>query len=137
MKNMMLGCRFVSFLMLLLLTFHWKIVVVPFQFVLQNPNIFNESKSLLIYFIVTGALCLMLNLIAAVGLFSVKKWGFRVSYLAIIASTLAGVSYLPLNYKLFYRFFLQQPSIIPMIMINAVVLSYVIYLDISHSKIKK
>ena len=110
---------------------------MPLQFVFQNPDIFNESKRWLIYFIVTGALCLILNLIAAVGLFSVKKWGFRVGYLAIISSTLAGVSYLPLNYQLFYRFFLQQPSIIPMIVINTVVLAYVIYLDISHAKIKK
>lgn len=137
MKNIKLGSRFVSFLMFLSVMLHWKVFVVPFQFVFQNPNIFNESKSLSIYFIVIGVLFLILNLMAAVGLLSVKKWGFRVGYLAIISSALAGISYLPLNYKLFYRFFLQQPSIIPMVIINAVILSYVIYLDISYSKINK
>lgn len=137
MKNIILGCRFISFLMFLSVILHWKVFVVPFQFVFQSPNIFNDWKSLSIYFIVTGVLFLILNLIAAIGLLSVKRWGFRVGYLAIISSTLAGTSYLPLNYKLFYRFFLQQPSIIPMVIINAIILSYVIYLDISYSKINK
>jgi len=129
MKNIIIGCRLVSFLMVLTLILHGKVSVVPFQLIFQHPNLFHEWKGPLIYFIITGVLFLILNLIAAVGLFFVRKWGFRAAYLAIISSTLAGVSYIPLVNKLLYKFFLSQPSIIPMVLINIIILSYVIYLN--------
>src|SRR3990167_9760182 len=125
MKKIIFGCRFVSFLMLLTLILHYRISVVPFQLVFQQPEVFNEWKSSLVYLMITGVLFVILNLIAAVGLFAVKKWGFIVGYLAIISSTLAGISYIPF-YKSLYKFFLSQPSIIPLILSNIVILSYVI-----------
>lgn len=137
MKNILFGCRFVSCLIVLTLIIHWKVPVVPFQLILQKPNILNGGMDWAIYFLITSVLFILLNLIAAIGLFAVKKWSFTVSYLAIICSSLVGVSYIPLTYKTFYRFFLSQPSIIPMIIINLVLLSYVIYLDISYRKIAK
>ena len=135
MKNILFGCKFISCLMILTLIVHWKVPVLPFQLILQQPGIVNEWMSWILYFIITGVLFVLLNLIAAIGLFAVKEWSFNVSYLAILCSTLAGISYLPLSYKTFYRFFLSQPSIIPAIIINLVLLSYVIYLDISYRKI--
>ena len=135
MKSILFGCKFVSCLMVLTLIIHWKVPVVLFQLILQPPDILNGWMGWTLYFVITGVLFVMLNLIAAIGLFAVKKWRFTVSYLAISCSTLVGISYLPLTYKTFYRFFLSQPSIIPMIIINLALLSYVIYLDISCHKI--
>lgn len=120
--------------MVLTLIIHWKVPVVPFQLILQQPDLWNGWMGWTLYFIVTGVLFVMLNLIAAIGLFTAKQWSFTVSYVAIIFSTLIGVSYLPM-YKTFHRFFLfQQPSIIPMMVINLVLLAYVIYLGISYKR---
>lgn len=137
MKNILFGCRLISGLMILSLITHWKIPVVPFQLILQQPDISHEWMSWTLYFAITGILFILLNLMAAIGLFTIKKWSFTVSYLAISCSTLLGISYLPLTYKSFYRFFLSQPSIIPMIIINLTLLSYTVYLDISYRKIIK
>lgn len=137
MKNIRLGCKFISCLMILTLILHWKVPVIPLQMILQQPDIWNEWIGWTLYFVITDILFVLLNLIAAIGLFIIKKWGFTVSYLAISCSTLLGISYLPLTYQSFYRFFLSQPSIIPMIMINLALLSYTIYLDISYRKITK
>lgn len=130
MKNTLFGCRLVSFLMVLTLVIHWKVPVLAFQLILQQPDMLNKWLGWSLYFVITSVLFVMLNLIAAIGLLMLKKWSFKISYLAIICSTLTGISYLPLTYKGFYKFFLSQPSIIPMIIINLVLLSYVIYLDI-------
>ncbi len=130
MKNILFGCKFVACLMVLTLIFHWK-VLLTFQLILQ-PDILNGWWMGWIRFtFITYILFFMLNLIAAIGLFAVKKWSFTVSYFAIICSTLAGMSYLPFH-NLLFRFVLSQPSSIPMIIINLVLLSYVIYLNISY-----
>ncbi|KTD20610.1 Uncharacterised protein [Legionella israelensis] len=128
MKKILFGCRLVSCLMVLTLVIHWKVPVIPFQLILQQPDILNGWMGWTLYFVIMGALFFILNLIAAIGLFAVRKWGFKIGYLAIICSNLSGISYLPI------KFFLSQPSIIPMIIINLVLLSYVIYLDISSRK---
>lgn len=134
MKNILFGRRLVSCLMVLTLVIHWKVPVLAFQLIFQQPDMLNRWVGWSLYFVITSVLFVMLNLIAAIGLFTLKRWSFKISYLAIICSTLAGISYLPLTYKGFYKFFLSQPSIIPMIIINLVLLSYVIYLDISCRK---
>jgi hypothetical protein len=135
MKNILFGCRLVSFLIIVTLIMQWKVSVITFQLILQQPGVWNEWMSLMVYFAITGILFVLLNLMAAIGLFTVRKWGFKVSYLAILCSTVVGISYLPLTYKTFYKFFLSQPSIIPMVIINLCLLSYVVYLDISHRKV--
>ncbi len=134
MKNILLRCKLVSCLMVLTLVIHWKAPVVAFQLIFQQPDMLNRWVGWSLYFVITSVLFVILNLTAAIGLFTLKRWRFKISYLAIICSTLAGISYLPLTYKGFYKFFLSQPSIIPMIIINLVLLSYVIYLDISCRK---
>lgn len=105
MKNILFGCKFISCLMVLTLIVHWKIPVLSFQLILQQPDIVNGWMSWTLYFLITSVLFVMLNLMAAIGLFAVKKWSFNVSYLAILCSTLTGISYLPLSYKTFYRLF--------------------------------
>ena len=120
--------------MILTVLTHWKAPVLAFQLILQQPDMLNTWLGWSLYFVITSVLFVMLNLIAAIGLFTHKRWRFKVSYLAIICSTITGICYLPLTYKGFYKFFLSQPSIIPMVIINLVLLSYVIYLDISCRK---
>ena len=134
MRNTILGCRIISFLMLLTLILHSKMAVVLFQLVSQPQDTFNHLKDALLYFIFTQALFVIFNLVAAIGLFSVKQWGFIVGYLAIIFSTLVGASYIPIISSIFNKFSLFQPSIIPVLIVNTIILFHLISLNISYRK---
>ena len=131
MKKIIFGCRFVSFLMVLILVVHWKILAIPFQLMFHQPAI---SNGWLVYFIVTSMLFVILNLMAAVGLYFLRKWSFNVSYLAIIFSTYPiGISYVPFLSK----FLLPQAPPILMILINLIIFSYVIYLHVLCRKVDR
>ena len=127
MKNIKIGCRLVSFLIFLTFVLNWKVPVTQLQAAFQQADFM-----WLIFFIITGVLFILLNLIAAVGLFFLKKWSFSISYLAIIFSTVFfSISYIPLISKISNFFLPQTPHHIPMILINSLILIYVIYLDVS------
>jgi hypothetical protein len=65
-----------------------------------------------------------INLIAAIGLYRFKKWGFILAYIAIPFSTIAlSTSYIPYLNRLF-------PIGFGVILINSLVVSYVIYLNL-------
>lgn len=127
MKNIIFGCRFVSFLMFLTLILNWKVPVIQFQAVLQQRDMASGWLTILI---TTGMLFIVLNLIAAAGLFFLKKWSFSVCYLAIIFSTIFfSISYVPLI-SVVSNFFLPKSPGILLILINIIFLIYVIYLNI-------
>lgn len=134
MKNILLGCKLIACLQIFALILHWKVSVLPFQLIFQLSDLSTAKGVWVLYFVITGIIFVLLNLISAIGLFAGKKWGFILSYLAIISSTLVGVSYLPFSYGSLYKFFLSQPSIIPVIIINSVLFCTVLYLHISYRK---
>lgn len=135
MKNILLGCKLIACLQILAIILHWKVSVLPFQLIFHLSDLSNGKGVWVLYFVITGILFFLLNLISAIGLFAGKKWGFILSYLAIISSTLVGVSYLPFSYGTLYKFFLSQPTTIPMLIINSVLLCFVLYLHISYRKL--
>lgn len=125
MKNIIFGCRFVSFLMFLTLILNWKVPVIQFHAGLQQSNI---AIGWLAILIITGVLFIILNLIAAVGLFFLKKWSFSICYVAIIFSTIFfSISYVPLVSVVSNFFLPKSPGIL---LINIIILIYVIYLNI-------
>ena len=126
MKNNLFGCRFVSCLIFLTLIRNWKVPFILFQLGFQQTHVTNAVS---IFYLIIGALFILLNLIAAVGLFCLQKWSFTVSYLAIIFTTVfCSISYLPP----IHNFFLPQLPHIPMILINLAILIYLLYLDVSN-----
>ncbi len=138
MKNLLSANKLISYLIILTLAVHWKAPVTVFKLIGQfNNAAFLNFRTEILYFIISMVLFEIFNLTAAIGWYFSKKWRFNITYLAIIISSVVGCSYLPLTYQTFYKYFLSQPSIIPMVMINTIFLFYVIYLDISERKAKK
>lgn len=137
MKKMQLKCALVAFLIVFTLVIHFKLPYNTFKVIYEHPEYQNGGFGMSIYLMMTSLLFVILNPIAAFGLFKLKTWGFKVAYLAIISTTFTGFCYLPLTYQSFYRFFLSQPSIIPTIIINFILLAYVAHLNIQYTKLLK
>jgi len=153
MKNIIFGCKLISFLMVLTVILHWKIIIGPFQ-MLQQPDIWNGWMGTMVYLIITGILFVLLNLIAAVGLFFLKRWGFIAGYLAIILSTYPlGICYIPFIITLFFKAMWPPPTLISipmdvslpmiymplatMILINIIIFLSLIYLDKAKRQLDK
>jgi hypothetical protein len=118
-KNPAFGCRLLSFIFALSLITGRENIFLAFSAIYP----FNDS----IILITVGLLFLLLNLSAAIGLFWLKKFGFICAYIAIIFSTVfLSTIYLPITSKIFPN----TINIILLFVINAIVLSYIIYLDI-------
>jgi hypothetical protein len=115
MKNIDVGCKLVSFLIAVTLLLGWQNPILSFQEALASTHI-----GWTIFLIIGGIGFLLLNICAAIGLFLIKKWGVIFAYIAIPFSTiLFGTTYIPFISK----------SLSPII-INAVILAYLIYLQI-------
>ena len=122
--------RLVSFLMFLTFVLNWKVPVIALQAAFQQTDFMWLS-----FTIITVVLFIILNLIAAIGLFFLKKWSFSISYLAIIFSTVFfSISYIPLISKISNFFLPQTFHPIPVILINSLILIYLIYLDVSYRR---
>jgi len=117
------GCRLVSFLITVTLILNWQNVVIPIQVVMSQSS---DGWSDLLEII--GILFLILNVIAAVGMFFLKRWGFAATYVAIIYSNIFfSTSYIPFVSKI-----LRLPwSGISLLIVNLLVMIYVVYLQIS------
>jgi hypothetical protein len=121
MKNLDTGNKLVSILILLTLVSHWRNVVMPLQVVYQEPRLNGWTIGL----VAIATLFLTTNLIAAIGMYLSKSWGYTATCIAIVSTTiLFATSYLPFVNKLF---FLPWPGV-SVLLINTVVLSYVMYL---------
>lgn len=89
-----LGCKFIALLMLLTVIFNWKGIYIFFN----NPLPIGWYVIISIVFL----LFFLLNVVSAVGLFWSKHWGFTLSYIAIVFSTLFfGSCYIPHLPRLF------------------------------------
>ncbi|OGT40072.1 MAG: hypothetical protein A3F12_07640 [Gammaproteobacteria bacterium RIFCSPHIGHO2_12_FULL_38_14] len=127
MRNVQMGCRLICFLVMLTLIIGWHNFISPFRLSFQQNHINNWS----IFLILVGSLFLILNIASAVGLYLVRKWGFIVTYIAIIFSTIFfSTSYVPF----ISTFFPVHVRYVALIAINLAVLSYVFYLDVLFRK---
>lgn len=122
MKNVNLGSKVVSLLIALTLVLHWKNIVVPLQVAFGLSRITGWTIGL----VAIATLFLLTNLIAAVGMYQSRTWGFTAAYVAIISTTLLfATSYIPFVTKLS---FLPWPGA-SVIFLNALVLIYVFYIN--------
>ncbi len=122
MNRVKYGCKFVAALILITLLMHWHIVFRPLKIVyyLQAMNGFA------IMLVVMGLLFLTVNLFAAAGIYRRKWWGFVMTYLAIVFSTLIfAVSYIPF----FDRLFPVRYASLSLLLANFGVIVLVIYLQ--------
>lgn len=86
----------------------------------MGTSLIGNSQIYLVLFL----LFLSFNLIAAIGLYRLKKWGFTFAYIAIPFSTIAfSTSYIPYFNRIF-------PIGFGVILINCLVMSYAIYLNL-------
>lgn len=129
-KNMRMGCRLISFLVILTLITNLHNVIIPLELAIQQSNTNNWS----IFLILAGSLFLLVNIASAVGLYLMRKWGFIITYIAIIFSTIFfSTSYVPFV----ARFFPVHLKYLVLIVINLAVILCVLYLDVSFRKKSK
>lgn len=122
-RNEKFGCRLISFLIVLLLLRLWEFVYGGLNITIMFFQGTLLSGSDLMYLVLL-LLFLSFNLIAAMGLYRLKKWGFMFAYIAIPFSTVAlGASYIPYLNRLF-------PIGFGVIVINMLVGSYAVYLNL-------
>lgn len=117
-------CRIAAFLIALTLILHWKIIfsLAPIA-----------NIKLYFYIVCTVIVYGLLNVLATIGLYKVKRWSYFVSYLAIIFSTVFfSVQYFP-KMHFMYVVFAELPAnlrSIPTIIINCLFFLYIIYIHV-------
>ena len=127
MKNIHIGCKFISILIILVLFLNWKNVTVPLQLASQQPGITVWT----VFLSAIGILFLLLNAMAAIGMYLTKWWGFIATYAAVIFSTIFfSTSYVPLIGELFP----EQGRFISLVVINLLVFAYTAYLNLASRK---
>ena len=118
-----ISCRVVAFLILLTILLNWQNVTLMFH--ANTPSFMAE-----IFLITITTLFLLLNLIAALGLFFTKWWGFWSAYFAIIFSTIFfSTAYIPFV-DLIGKALPTNLVFAPMLLSNVLVLALIIYLHI-------
>tara|TARA_R110000868_G_scaffold184639_4_gene426291 strand:- start:195 stop:641 length:447 start_codon:yes stop_codon:yes gene_type:complete len=122
------GCRLVALLITVMLLRHWGSIFGPLK-ILYYLRSFDGFALLLV---AMGMLFLLVNALAAVGMYQGKRWGFFATYVAIVFSTIFyAASYLPYFNKLFPAHYAS----LSLLMANVGVLLWVIYLQVmSHTK---
>lgn len=130
------GCKLVSLLIVLsFFVYGFRITYIDIQVIYQWWNV---SIWWAIFIIITLSSFLALNISAAYGLFYTKKWGFVVTYFAIIFSTFfIGYSYVPFIGKIINNMFSIGPRYITLIVINFIVVCYVGYLHGLYRRINR
>lgn len=92
MTNVKKGCRAVSVLIMLNVFLHWSNIWFPFKIIyhLQSYNRFAVIMA------VMSLLFVLINAMAAIGLWRIQWWGFVTAYTAILYSTIFyAASYIP------------------------------------------
>jgi hypothetical protein len=88
------GCKVIAFLMLLTVVLNWRVI--------NLWHIHSLPIGWYLMIILNTLLFFMTNTLAAIGLFWMKKWGFGLSYFAIVFSTLFfSTAYVPFITHLF------------------------------------
>lgn len=127
MKNIQIGCKFISILIVLTLILNWRNVAVPLQQALQQPSV----NAWALFVGTMGVLFLLLNVVAALGMYLTKWWGFVGAYVAILFSSLFfSTSYVPFVGELLP----EQARFASLAVINLLVIAYVIYLNWSYPR---
>lgn len=121
-KDLVLGCRVVSVFILVMMVINWRIMFKPF-------NLFyylGTEYPFVVLLVGLSLAFIVLNLVAAIGLFKTERWGFVFTYVAMVFSTLFfAVSYVPVvNY-----FYPPQYVDTLVILVNACLFAYVVYLQ--------
>jgi uncharacterized membrane protein (DUF2068 family) len=124
MNKLEFGCRTVAFFIALSIISGWQNILFPIEQAIDQ----HTTTTAAIFLIAIALLFLILNLIAALGLYLLQKWGCIVTYIAIVFSTVFfSNTYIPLINKLFPLAI--RP--ISLIIINLLLIGYVAYLQIS------
>ena len=120
-RDVKFGCRLVSFLFMLALVMGWKNIYLGFA--IQSSSIGSG-----LFLMALSLLFLILNLMAATGLYRLKKWSFIFAYIAILFSTFfLSTSYIPFVPRLAPDGY----SWLAMMCINFLLALYLIYLDLT------
>lgn len=124
MNKVKCGSSLAALLVSLALLINWKYVVRPLMIVYYLRAIDHFSLLMLMM----SLIFLVINIIAAVGLYRMKKWGYITTYAAIAFSTLIlSVSYLPF----FDYLFPVRYSFAGLLIGNIAFLIFVIYLQMN------
>jgi uncharacterized membrane protein (DUF2068 family) len=123
MTNVKKGCRLVSICILLNVLLHWSNIWFPFKIIyhLQSYNRFAVIMA------VMSLLFVLINGMAAIGLWRMQWWGFVTAYTAILFSTIFfAASYIPF----FPKFFPEHYASLALFCANGAVLLAVIYFQV-------
>lgn len=122
-KGVKFGCKLISLLFVLALIIGRENIFVGFEMAYQA----NSINITYLFIIVLGLLFLIFNLVAAIGLYRLKKWGFIFAYIAITYSTIFfSTAYIPFVSRIFpIRF-----GWVALILINLTFLLYIVYIDV-------
>lgn len=136
MDKIKFGCKLVSLLIVLsFFIYGFRISYVEIQVINQWWHV---SVGWVTYLITTLVAFWALNLSAVYGLFNIKKWGFAVTYIAILFSTFfIGYAYIPFIGKIINNLFSIGPRYITTIVLNVIVICYVGYLHSLYRRINK
>jgi hypothetical protein len=123
MKDVKIGCKALSILMLITLLVNFSNVYVPLKIV-YYLHAFNGFAFVLV---VMGLLFFIINSLAIVGIFRRRWWGFATGYTAIVFSTIIfSTSYIPFFNYLFPVRYVSLALLIA----NVAVLIVMIYLHV-------
>lgn len=128
-KDIVLGARIVSVLIMLMMIINWRLVFKPMRLFYY----LGTDYPFVVMLVVLSLVFTLLNLLAAIGLYKVRRWGFIATYLAIVFSTFfLAVSYVPV---IDYFYPIQYASSL-VILVNASVFAYVGYLQMVQRQVK-
>ena len=128
-KDIAFGCKIISLFILIMIVINWRIVFKPMRLFYH----LGLDYPFVVLLLATSLFFLLLNVLAVIGLYKVKIWGFVTTYIAMIFSTIfLSVSYVPLvDY-----FYPPQYASTLVILVNACVFSYVVYLQMMLGRVK-
>lgn len=116
------GSKLVSALILLTVILNFNNVFLPLKIIYY----LRSANSFALLLVAMGLSFLLINLVAAVGLYCLSRWSFVTTYVAIIFSTVIfSASYIPY----FPRLFPAQYAFAALVIANVSVLGFVIYLQ--------
>ena len=100
-----------------------------YSFFVMVPQLWDYSKSWVMFYIPATIIYVFLNLMAAYGLFFIKKWGFAFAYTAILFNTFfLALPSIPFIGKIITGLFSIGNPAITLIIINLMVMGFVAYL---------